>query len=450
MTKQESSPSALDRARHKAYWRLVPLLFLSYMIAYVDRVNVAFAKLTMSKDLPAFDNAVIGTGAGIFFLGYFLLEIPGSLLVERWSARKWISRIMVSWGFVAALTAFVRTPNEFYTVRFMLGLAEAGFFPGVLVFLTHWFPERDRARAFAFFFIATPIAQVVSPTISNQLLKIGLTEVIDGVSITHPLVLGLKGWQWVYVGWGVPAVVLGLLILWLLPDWPRDARWLTKDESQALESELEREKAARTQAGGGRHLTVLEGLRNPRVLMLAAAYFCVVTAQYGTEFFLPTLLERWYKLKLDTLAALVIIPPIGALAGQIVMAWSSDRTKERRLHTVVPIAIGAAALAMMPLTLGSLFLTMTLLIVTRTGMKAYMPAFWTLPGLFLTQSAAAGSVGLINSVGNLGGFLGPYVLGQVDKLTGSFHAGIYFLAGIMSLAVVFVMALGLGGREKRS
>jgi len=450
VTKQESSPSALDRARHKAYWRLVPLLFLSYMIAYVDRVNVAFAKLTMSKDLPAFDNAVIGTGAGIFFLGYFLLEIPGSLLVERWSARKWISRIMVSWGFVAALTAFVRTPNEFYTVRFMLGLAEAGFFPGVLVFLTHWFPERDRARAFAFFFIATPIAQVVSPTISNQLLKIGLTEVIDGVSITHPLVLGLKGWQWVYVGWGVPAVVLGLLILWLLPDWPRDARWLTKDESQALESELEREKAARTQAGGGRHLTVLEGLRNPRVLMLAAAYFCVVTAQYGTEFFLPTLLERWYKLKLDTLAALVIIPPIGALAGQIVMAWSSDRTKERRLHTVVPIAIGAAALAMMPLTLGSLFLTMTLLIVTRTGMKAYMPAFWTLPGLFLTQSAAAGSVGLINSVGNLGGFLGPYVLGQVDKLTGSFHAGIYFLAGIMSLAVVFVMALGLGGREKRS
>ena len=193
-----------------------------------------------------------------------------------------------------------------------------------------------------------------------------------------------------------------------------------------------------------------EGLRNPRVLMLAAAYFCVVTAQYGTEFFLPTLLERWYKLKLDTLAALVIIPPIGALAGQIFMAWSSDRTKERRLHTIVPIAIGAATLALMPLSLGSLFVTMTLLIVARTGMKAYMPSFWTLPGLFLTQSAAAGSVGLINSVGNLGGFLGPYVLGQVDKLTGSFHAGIYFLAGIMALAVGFVLALGLGGREKQS
>ena len=446
---QAPEPSALDRARRKAYLRLVPLLFLSYMVAYVDRVNVAFAKLTMSKDLPAFDNAVIGTGAGIFFLGYFLLEIPGSLLVERWSARKWISRIMVSWGLVAALTAFVRTPREFYTVRFMLGLAEAGFFPGVLVFLTHWFPERDRARAFAFFFIATPIAQVISPTISNQLLKIGLTEVVGGVSVTHPLVLGLKGWQWVYVGWGIPALVLGILILWLLPDWPRDARWLTPDESQALESELEREKAARLQAGG-RHLTLLEGLRNPRVLMLAAAYFCVVTAQYGTEFFLPTLLERWYKLKLDTLAALVIIPPIGALAGQIFMAWSSDRTKERRLHTAVPIAVGAVALALMPLSLGSLWLTMALLIVARTGMKAYMPAFWTLPGLFLTQSAAAGSVGLINSVGNLGGFLGPYVLGQVDKLTGSFHAGIYFLAGIMALAIVFVFALGLGGREKRS
>src|SRR6059036_2674574 len=187
---------ALDRARRKAYKRLIPLLFISYVIAYIDRVNVAFDKLTMSKDMPAFDNDVIGTGAGLFFLGYFLLEIPGTIIVEKWSAR-----IMITWGIVASLNAWVKTPAHFYTVRFFLGLAEAGFFPGVVVFLTHWFPLRDRARAFALFLVATPIAQVISPTLCNPLLKIGLTEVIDGVTVTHPLVLALKGWQWVFIAW---------------------------------------------------------------------------------------------------------------------------------------------------------------------------------------------------------------------------------------------------------
>ena len=441
----EPASDPLARAVQKAYWRLAPILFLSYVIAYVDRVNVAFAKLTMSRDMPAFDNAVIGFGSGVFFLGYFLLEIPGTLLVEKWSARKWISRIMISWGFVAAATAWVTTPRQFYTVRFLLGLAEAGFFPGVLVYLTHWFPQKARARAFALFLIATPIAQVISPTLSNQLLKIGLTEVVNGVSITHPLVLGLKGWQWVYIAWAIPAVVLGIVVLLWLPDWPKDAKWLTADERKALEDELAREKAARQAA---RHMSVLEALRHPRVLLLALAFFLVVTAQYGTEFFLPSLLERWYQLKLDTLAALVIIPPIGALAGQLFMAWSSDRTKERKLHTVLPIAIGAVALALTPATLGTLWITMALLIVARTGLKAYQPSFWTLPGLFLTGSNAAGSVGLINSIGNLGGFLGPYVLGTLDKATGSFSAGVYFLAGTMGLSAAIIFGLGLGGREK--
>jgi ACS family tartrate transporter-like MFS transporter len=353
---------------------------------------------------------------------------------------------MISWGMVAAATAWVTTPRHFYTVRFLLGLAEAGFFPGVLVYLTHWFPQKERARAFALFLIATPIAQVISPTISNQLLKIGLTEVVNGMAVTHPLVLGLKGWQWVYVGWAIPAVVLGIVVLAWLPDWPRDAKWLTPEERSALEAELSREKAARKQAG--RHMSLLQALRNPRVLLLAFAFFLVVTAQYGTEFFLPSLLERWYQLKLDTIAALVVIPPVGTLAGQLFMGWSSDRTKERKLHTVLPIAIGAVALALTPATLGALWITMALLIVARTGLKAYQPSFWTLPGLFLTETAAAGCVGLINSIGNLGGFLGPFVLGQVDKLTGSFHAGIYFLAATMGISSAIIFGLGLGGREK--
>src|SRR5947209_13753410 len=198
-------PSPLDRARRKAYRRLIPLCFISYLIAYVDRSNVAIAKLTMARDLPGFDNAVIGFGAGVFFLGYFLLEIPGTLIVEKWSARKWIARIMVTWGITAALTAAVKTPFQFYVLRFMLGLAEAGFYPGVIVYLTHWFPSRDRARALAYFFIATPFPPVLSPKISNALLKIGT----DG----HPEVLGLEGWQWIYIAWGVPAVVLGIAVL---------------------------------------------------------------------------------------------------------------------------------------------------------------------------------------------------------------------------------------------
>ena len=432
---------ALDRARRKAYKRLIPLLFISYVIAYIDRVNVAFAKLTMSKDMPAFDNDVIGTGAGLFFLGYFLLEIPGTIIVEKWSARKWIARIMITWGIVASLNAWVKTPAQFYTVRFLLGLAEAGFFPGVVVFLTHWFPLRDRARAFALFLVATPIAQVISPMLCNPLLKIGMTEVIDGVRVTHPLVMGLKGWQWVFVAWGIPALLLGLLVLIFLTDWPRQAKWLTGEERRALEVELERERQTRDAAG---HMTLFQALRHPRVLLLAFAYFCVVTANYGTEFFLPSILERWYNLKLDTLTALVVLPPVGALGGQLFVGWSSDRTKERRLHTAVPIALGALALALTPSSLGFLPLTMGLFIVARTGVKAYLPAFWTLPGMFLTSTAAAGSVGFINSVGNLGGFVGPKVMGKVETITGSYIGGIWFLAVMMGVSATIIITLFLG------
>src|SRR4051794_30709313 len=242
-----SPTTALDRARKKAYVRLLPLLFLCYAIAYVDRANVAIAKLTMTNELPAFDNAVIGFGSGVFFIGYFLLEIPGTLIVEKWSARKWISRIMISWGIVAAMTAFVKAPWHFYTVRFFLGLAEAGFFPGIIVYLTHWFPSRDRARALAWFFVATPIAQIVSPKISNELLKIGL----EG----NPRFLGMVGWQWVYIAWGIPAVVLGVVVLLFLTDRPGQAKWLSEDEREALEGELAREKEARR---GSRHMTLGE------------------------------------------------------------------------------------------------------------------------------------------------------------------------------------------------
>jgi len=463
-------PSPLDRARTKAYWRLIPLLFVSYMIAYVDRSNVAIAKLTMTRDLPGFDNAVIGFGAGVFFIGYFLLEIPGTLLVEKWSARKWISRIMISWGIIAALTAFVGThlsisettvvkmnsafgwkvgvsEFQFYVIRFLLGLAEAGFYPGVIVFLTHWFPVRDRARALAYFFVATPIAQMISPKISNLMLPIGTDEVINGVTVHHPELLGLVGWQWVYIFWGLPAVVLGFMVFFLLPDKPHHAKWLTPEERAALEQELEREKNL---AGAQRHMTLFQALRHPKVLLLATAYFFTVTANYGVEFFLPSILQQWYNLKFDTLTWLVILPPCMALVGQLFIGWSSDRMKERRLHTVLPIAIGAVAMAITPFTQGNLALTIIFFMIAFGGVKAYLPAFWALPNLFLTSAAAAGSIGFINSVGNLGGFLGPYVLGKVQTVTGSFVGGIYYLAGSMLVTATMIFLLGLGRKEAKN
>ncbi len=435
---------ALGRARRKAYARLIPLLFVSYVIAYIDRVNVAFAKLTMAKDLPAFDNDVIGTGAGLFFLGYFLLEVPGTLMVERYSARKIIARIMISWGVIAGLTAFVTTPMQFYGARLLLGLAEAGFFPGVIIFLTRWFPARDRARALALFLMATPIAQVVSPLVCNPLLKFGLTETIGGKVVTHAALFGMHGWQIVFLLWGMPAIVLGILVLTLLADWPRDAKWLSEDEKLALQSVIDRERAALEPK---KHLSLLQALRQPKVILLALAYFFVVTANYGTEFFLPSILESWFHLKLDTLTIFMVVPPIATLAAQWFIGYSSDRTRERRLHTAVPIALGALTLALTPFSLGSLPLTMLLLLFARTGIKAYQPAFWTLPSLFLSSSAAAGCVGFINSFGNLGGFVGPKVLGKVEKMTGSFSGGIWFLAGMMAVSTIIILTLGLGKPE---
>jgi MFS transporter, ACS family, tartrate transporter len=444
--------SALDRARVKAYIRLLPLLFFSYAIAYVDRVNVGLATLKMSKDMPAFNDTVVGFGAGVFFIGYFILEIPGTLLVEKWSARKWICRIMITWGIMAALTAFVKTPFQFYTVRFFLGLAEAGFFPGVIVYLTHWFPARDRARALSWFFIATPVAQVVSPKLSEFLLRIGTTETIGGISVHYPALWGMQGWQWMYIAWGIPALVLGILVLLYLPDWPKDARWLRDDERAALEQELKSEKERHKGAHHHKNLVgaLVEAFRHPKVLLLAAAYFFVVTSSYGVEIFLPKILEQWYDLRLSEVIGAVIIPPLGGLAGQLLVGWSSDRSGERRLHGSVPIYVGAAALAatlLIPASLPfqvRLALAVGLFTVVMMGLKSYMPAFWALPSLLLTEAAAAGGIGLINSVGNLGGFFGPSIVGFVKTATGSFLFGLLYLCVSMLISATIILTLGLG------
>jgi ACS family tartrate transporter-like MFS transporter len=427
----------LASARRKAYLGLLPILFVCYIVAYVDRSNVGLAKLTMIKDLPAFNDRVIGLGAGVFFfVGYFLLEIPGTLICERWSARKWICRIMVSWGIVAALTALVKTPAQFYLVRFGLGLAEAGFFPGVIVFLSHWFTRRDRGRALAYFFVATPVAQLISPKLSNYLLKFGTSG--------YPSPLGLHGWQWLYIFWGVPAVLLGIVVLLTLPDHPHQAKWLSEDEKRALEDELAAERATHPQQ---RRMTVMEALCHPKVLLLTLAYFCTTSANYGFEFFMPTILKEWYSLNMNSVTTLVLLPPLLALIAQLFAGWSSDRLRERRMHSVIPIVLGGAALALVPITHGRLMLTVGCFMILFGGIKALQPAFWSLPNLLLTEAAAAGSIGFINSVGNLGGALGPYVLGDLKTRTNSFVPAIYLLCALMFLAAAILFWLGLGRRE---
>jgi ACS family tartrate transporter-like MFS transporter len=429
-----TAPTALDRATRKAFRRLLPMCFICYVVAYVDRSNIALGKLKMVIDLPWLDSDVYATAFGMFFLGYVPLEIPGTLLVERWSARKWFSRIMVSWGIVAALTAFVKVPVHFYVVRFALGLAEAGFFPGMIVYLSHWFPSRDRGRALATFVVAQPTAQIVSPRISNFFVE-------------HPM-FGLKGWQWLYIAWGIPAVVLGVVVLFVLTDRPRHAKWLTTEEREALEAELEREQGLGI--GVRKHHDLWQALRNPKVLTLAAAYFMAVTANYGFESFGPSIFARWYSLDFNKVAWLVIPAPAAALCGQLFIGWSSDRSKERRFHTVIPLLIGAAAFMLATRTQGHLLATVLCFMVAFAGVKAYQPAFWSLPNTFLTGSAAAGSIGLINSMGNLGGWAGPKIVGKIETLTGSFVGGILCLGFAMVGTALTIFLLGLGNRPVRT
>jgi len=440
---QASNP-ALDRAIKKAYRRLIPLLFVCYVIAYIDRVNVSFAKLNMQTDLAksGFSESVFGFGMGIFFLGYLLLEIPGTLLVERWSARKWISRIMVTWGFIAAMTAFVRTPYQFYGIRFLLGLAEAGFFPGIIVYLTHWFPSRDRTRALALFLIASPISGMIGPPLSDQLMGIG----VNG----HPRLLGLVGWQWVFIAWGIPAVILGLVVLKYLTDRPGQAQWLTAEERAALEAELAREKAEHPVG----HMTIAQALSNTKILLLALAYFFVVTGNYGIELYMASIFKSWYGLEVKKVAWLLVITSVGSLIGQILIGWNSDRTLERRWHASLPILLGAAALALAPLSKGNLWLSVALFTLTMTGVKAYLPAFWALPSLLMTSSAAAASIGLINSFGNLGGWVGPSMVGAIKQyadqhLQGDvgYSIGLWCLAASMVLAAIVIIRLGIGKQQ---
>jgi MFS family permease len=472
-----------ERARQRITWRLMPFLLLLYFLAYIDRTNVGVAALDMKKAAGegglGFDDAIIGIGAGIFFIGYFLLEIPGTLIVEKWSARKWIARIMISWGVVASLMGLIGTPyleflcvvdwcaifrpvtamlgaltaligvhppemqnctcevKQFYFLRFILGIAEAGFFPGIIVYLSHWFRYADRAKAKSQFMIGLPVATIIGLPLSQWIMN----------QIHWS---GLAGWRWVYIIEGIPSVILGFVTLFYLTDWPSEARWLPDDEKKWIMDELERERREK-QASGITSMWQEIGLalRKKETILLAGIYISVVVGYYGLTFFIPSITARMEGRSTVEQTIIAMLPYVCGLVTMLWNARHSDQTGERRWHTVLPLLLGAASIALAVLSGDNLALVIVFLCLVGVGVHAYLPVFWTWPTAFMTSAMAATAIGLINSVGNLGGYLGPQVVGQLKKQSGSYNPGMWFLAVCVLVSGLLAMLLRMPQKQPR-
>jgi MFS transporter, ACS family, tartrate transporter len=420
--------------------RLVPFLIVCYFVAYLDRVNVGFAALTMNQDLGLSQTA-FGFGAGIFFIAYFIFEVPSNLLLERFGARKWIARIMLSWGILSGVMAFIPEigratglGNEysFYLVRVLLGVAEAGFFPGIIFYLTLWFPAEYRGRIVGYFMAAIPLSTVIGAPISGALLY------LHGG-------LGFTGWQWLFIIEAVPAVILAGVVFFYLTDRPADATWLAPDERSWLAERLALEQRQRQAV---RDYSVMQALVNPRVLGLSLVYFGAVATNYGLSFFLPQIVKAF---GLNTfLTTLVSATPY--VVGLIGMVWwgrRSDRVSERRFHTAFPLFIAAAGIAVST-ALDDPTLKMISLCVAGFGIFACLPVFWTLPTAFLSGAAAAAGIAVINSIGNLAGFAGPFAMGWIKDHTGSYAGGLLLLAALGIIAMGIVLMLGHDDAAERA
>jgi MFS transporter, ACS family, tartrate transporter len=418
-----------QRARKRIAAHLLPFLFLLYIIAFLDRMNIGAAALQMPGDL-GFSDRVVGFGAGIFFVGYVLLEIPGALIVERWSARRWIARIMISWGLLTALMAFIHTARQFYTVRFLVGAAEAGFFPGIIVYVSHWFQASDRAKAFARFFAANPVSYVIGSPLAGLLLGISW--------------LGLRGWRWLFILEGIPAILLGIITIFYLTDWPHQAKWLRTEEREWISETLRQEKEAKQRIGS---FTIWQALRHRDVFLLTACYFFAMTGNYGIGFWLPTILKR---VSGHSNLEVTLFASLPYLAGFLTQQWNgtrSDASGERRWHAGLPLILTGCALGLAVMFGDRTAIAIALFTVVGAFYFAFQPPFWAMPSAFLGESAAAASIGLINSVGNLGGFFGPFLMGYLVGKTHSFSAGLLCLVGSFWLAGVCMLAVGAGRRR---
>ncbi|MFI6874019.1 MFS transporter [Streptomyces sp. NPDC050400] len=408
----------LDRENavfRKVVRRIVPFLILCYIVSYLDRVNVGFAKLQMSDDL-GFSEAAYGLGAGLFFIGYFLFEVPSNLLLQRVGARTWIARIMISWGVVSGLFVFVTDEVTFYVLRFLLGVAEAGFYPGVILYCTYWFPSRRRARVIALFMSAIPVAGIFGNPLSGWIL-----DRFHGVS-------GWQGWQWMFFLEALPALLVGVATLFYLDNGIRDAKWLTDEEKAVVERAVAEDAAHRTVHG-----RTLDAFREPKVWLMCLIYFCFVMGQYALTFWLPTLVEATGIEGNLAIGALSAVPFLAALVAMNLFGRSADKRGERRWHLVIPSLMGAVGFSLSASWSGSTTLSLIALSFAAAGVLTCAPLFWSLPTAFLGGTAAAAGLAVINSVGNLAGFVSPYMIGALKDATGSTSLPMYVLA--LSLVV---------------
>lgn len=413
-----------DRTLKKVSWHLLPYLILIYMTCYLDRVNVGFAALTMNKDLGLTATA-FGWGAGIFFLGYFLLEVPSNLMLEHFGARRWISRIMISWGIVTALMAFVQGSVSFFCVRFLLGATEAGFFPGVIFYLTFWFPARYRAKMVSRFMISTLVAAIIGGPISGAILG------LDGLH-------GLAGWKWLFILEGVPTVLLGFITLYYLADRPRDAKWLTREESDWLERQTEEERRSVDKV---QKYSLASALTSGKVLVLAFVYVTVQVGCYGISMWIPQIVKGFGGLTNLQVGFIAAIPFIFAAIGLLIIGYSSDRLMERRWHLVGALLAGTVGLIGASLTPDQPVLAIAFLSLGAMGTFGLPGVFWAIPPTFLTGTAAAAGIALINATGNLGGFIGPFAMGWLKDVTGSFSNGLVFLGSCVLLGAIAAYAV---------
>jgi Sugar phosphate permease len=418
-----------DSVYRKVTRRLIPFLILCYFFAYLDRVNVGFAKLHM-QDALNFSDTVYGLGAGIFFIGYFLFELPSNLLMQRFGPRFWIARIMVTWAVLSAGMIFVSTPTQFYVLRFLLGVAEAGFFPGIVFYLTLWFPSWRSARTLGLFILVTPLSTIIGSPLSGLILK-----VFEGVD-------GLHNWQWLFLVEAIPSFVLAFVVLRYLSDDVKSAHWLSEPEKEVILRDLARDASNRQQANAGKTSSTLSGMfRNGYVWLLALIFFSFNIGYYGINFWLPSIIKSSGindDLQIGLLAALPYVFGAGF------MIWNSrhsDLKQERRWHIAIPALIGCVGLALSAYCSGSTFWMMAWICLAMSGTLALIPTYISLPGAMLSGTAAAAGIALVNSVGNLAGFFGPTVLGWLKDTTGSTDGGLYLLAGFLLLVVPLILLL---------
>ncbi|MDB5674402.1 MAG: hypothetical protein JWM65_1384 [Sphingomonas bacterium] len=417
----------------RVFWRIVPLCFLLYIVSYIDRANIGYAALQMNAEL-GLTPAAFGFAAGIFFIGYFLFEVPSNLLMARYGPRVWIARILIGMGVVSMATAFVQTSSQLYILRFLLGVAEAGYFPAIIIYLTSWFRAKEQATVVAMFTAAIPVSYVIGTPLSTWIMD-------------HVAWFGLTGWRWMLILEGLPAVIGGLLTYRLLVDRPANARWLSPEEREWLEGEIAAEHRA---AAGVRHLGTWRAITEPRVLYLAAIYFVYQAGSLGVGYWLPQIVKHSSASLSNVETGLIsTVPYLVATVGMVLWSRRSDRTGERRLHTAWPLLLAGATLGIVALVNGPLPATL-LLAAALTGFYAFKAPFWTLPGQFLSRSTAAVSIAAINSIGNLGGFVGPYAVGVIAKSSGVPATGLVFLAGLTLVAFVMVLKAPISPRTSEA